>query len=165
MEFYGKPAIQPSATGLTVSVIKEDLDKVMLIDELTTKEEHVAIVIHVLEIGLEGIGAALARRSGIGGVMVEKRVPSKCQDGSETSITWLVEVQGRTEEVRHIAIFDQVGAGQEEQATHKGNGVVQGVSANSSWEEVPEDTIGIVFTQVKRSWEIEAMGATVSGDF
>jgi hypothetical protein len=39
------------------------------------------------------------------------------------------------------------------------------VSANSSWEEVPEDTIGIVFTQVKRSWEIEAMGATISGDF
>jgi hypothetical protein len=77
-EFHSEPTIQPSTAGLTVSVIKEDLDKVTLVDELTTKKEHVAVVIHVLEVGLEGISAALARRSRIGGIMVEERVSGKC---------------------------------------------------------------------------------------
>jgi hypothetical protein len=39
------------------------------------------------------------------------------------------------------------------------------VSSNSGWKEVPEDTIGIVLTEVKRSWKVEAMGATISGNF
>jgi hypothetical protein len=64
----------------------------------------------------------------------------------ETSIARLVEIEGRAEKVRHVAVFDQVGASQEKQATYKGNGIVQGVSANSGWKQVPEDTIGIVFT-------------------
>jgi stage III sporulation protein SpoIIIAA len=78
MEFHSKPAVQPSATGLMVGVIEENLDEVTLIDELTAKEEHVAVVIHILEVGLKGICAALARRSRIGGIMVEQRVPGKC---------------------------------------------------------------------------------------
>jgi hypothetical protein len=77
-ELHSKPAIQPGATGLTVSVVEENLDKVAFIDELTTEEEHVAVVIHILEVGLEGISAALTWWSGIGGIMVEKRVSSKC---------------------------------------------------------------------------------------
>jgi hypothetical protein len=96
--------------------------------------------------------------------MVEQWVPGKCQNSSETSIAWLVKVKRRAEEVRHVAVFDQVGASQEKQATHKGNGIVQGVSANGGWKQVPEDTVRIVFTQVKGSREIEAMGTTIPGD-
>jgi hypothetical protein len=77
----------------------------------------------------------------------------------------LVKVKCRAEEVCHVAIFDQVGASQKKQATYKGNGIVQGVAANCGWKQVPEDTIRIVFTQVKWSREIEAMGTTIPGDF
>jgi hypothetical protein len=132
---------------------------------LATEEEHVAVVIHILEVGLKGICAALAGRSRIRGIMVEQWVPGKCENSSETSIAWLVKVKRRAEEVRHVAIFDQVGASQKKQATYKGNGIVQGVAANCGGKQVPEDTIGIVFTQVEWSGEIEAMGTTIPGDF
>jgi hypothetical protein len=38
------------------------------------------------------------------------------------------------------------------------------VSANSRWKQVPEDTIRIVFTEVKWGWKVEAMGTTIPGD-
>jgi hypothetical protein len=63
---------------LTVSVIEENLDEVTLVNELTTKKEHVAVVIHILEVGLKRICAALARWSRIRGIMVEEWVPGEC---------------------------------------------------------------------------------------
>jgi hypothetical protein len=82
------------------------LNEVALIDKLTTKEEHVAVVIHVLEVGLEGVSAALAWWSRIRGIMVEQRMASKGQDGAEIPIARLVKVEGRPEEVGHVAILD-----------------------------------------------------------
>jgi hypothetical protein len=109
-EFYCKPAVQPSATGLAVGVVKENLDKVTLVDKLATEEEHVAVVIHVLEVGLEGVSAALAWWSRIGGIVIEQRVTGKGQDSAEIPIAWLVEVEGRAKEVSHVTVLDQVGA-------------------------------------------------------
>jgi hypothetical protein len=77
----------------------------------------------------------------------------------------LVEVEGRAEKVCHVTVLDQIGASQEEQATYEGNGIVQGVPANTRWKQGPEDTVGIVFTQVEWSREVEAMGTTIPGDF
>jgi hypothetical protein len=113
-EFHSKPAVQPSTTGLTVSVIEENLDEITLIDKLTTKEEHVAVVIHILEVGLEGVSAALAWWSRIGSIMIEKWVPSKSQYSTEVAIAQLIKVESRAEEVSHVAILDQVGASEEE---------------------------------------------------
>ena len=46
----------------------------MLVDENAAKEEHIAIMAHFLEVGLETIGVPLTRWYGIGGVMVEQGV-------------------------------------------------------------------------------------------
>jgi hypothetical protein len=73
---------------------------------LTTKEEHVAVVIHVLEVRLEGVSAALARWSRVRSVVVEKRMPSESQYSTEVPIPWLIKVEGGPKEVGHVTVLD-----------------------------------------------------------
>ena len=60
---------------MMVRVVDQQLDEIVLIDEDTSEEEHIAVVAHFLEVGLKGIGVLLMRRDGICGIMVEQGVP------------------------------------------------------------------------------------------
>jgi hypothetical protein len=73
---------------------------------LTTKEEHVAVMIHMLEVGLERISAALVWWSRTRSVMVEERMPSQSQYSTEVPIPWLIKVEGGPKEIGHVTILD-----------------------------------------------------------
>jgi hypothetical protein len=78
----------------------------MLIDELTAKEEHVAVVVHILEVGLERVSTALAWWSRIRSVVIEKRMSSQSQYSMEVPIPGLIKVEGRAKEIGHVAVLD-----------------------------------------------------------
>jgi hypothetical protein len=76
----GKPAVQPCTGSLTVGVVNENLDKIALIDELTTQKEHVTEVVQILKIVLERIGTALTGWCRIWGIMIEEGMSGECED-------------------------------------------------------------------------------------
>ena len=76
----GKPAVEPGTCSMSVGVVDQQLGEVMLIDEdASEEEEHIAIVAHFLEVGLETIGILLTRWYGIGGIVVEEGVAGQCK--------------------------------------------------------------------------------------
>ena len=78
-ELCGKPAVEPGTCGMSVGVVDQQLSEVTLIDEDTSKEEHVAVMAHFLEVGLEAISIPLMRWNGIGGVVIEEGVAGQCE--------------------------------------------------------------------------------------
>ena len=114
-DFDGKPAVEPWSGSLLVGVIDKKLDEITFIDEVSTEEEHVGVVAHVVVVRHEGVSRTLTRGNRIRSIVVEEGMTCKGEETTEETVSWLIEVVGTAEKIRDAGILDKVNSGTEKE--------------------------------------------------